>query len=182
MPSLRERLTEMTEGSASREHLPRHLHVQEIEDIRRLYPHDIHVVEEGPKEFTHDWNFNCYFHTFGLHRDEEVKHEIKTNRRCWMHDSFVGYLLEEQFLQEVSQKEARDGDIAIYLEECTPPNPKHAGIIEGDLIISKWGTGHVWRHPLLEIPSIYGDRVKFFLRPSEDDIKRTFFKYVGIGR
>ena len=37
------------------------------------------------------------------------------------------------------------------------------GWCAGELVRSKWGAvGHVWDHPLFEVPSGYGTRVRYF--------------------
>jgi len=148
---LRERLTEMTEGSASREPLPAHLHIQEMKKIRKLYQHNIYVVKEGPLDFT------CYMYALGFHCDEEVK------RKTVWNSGFMKNLLVPPFSQEISREEAIDGDVVIYAERKDQTLIlHHAGVIESDYVISAWGNYHVWRHGLWEVPSIYGNEDRYF--------------------
>jgi len=37
----------------------------------------------------------------------------------------------------------------------------HFGKIEQDRIISKWGKGLIWEHPVFEVPLSYGHVVKY---------------------
>lgn len=37
----------------------------------------------------------------------------------------------------------------------------HFGLIDGEKIKSKWGSGLIWEHMLFEVPVTYGNTVKF---------------------
>ena len=53
----------------------------------------------------------------------------------------------------------RDGPIVVYFERGG--RPVHAAKAEADgrRAVSKWGTGHVWRHAIDAVPSSYGQHV-----------------------
>lgn len=53
----------------------------------------------------------------------------------------------------------------------------HAGVVSGSRVISKWGTGHLWLHGLLEVPASYGDGTSFYAAPSMNDMLTSFIEY-----
>jgi hypothetical protein len=74
---------------------------------------------------------------------------------------FVHRLLDHQLLTEVTQSEAREGDIALYFGEAG--RFKHAGrMLENGRVVSKWGIGHLYEHEVLEVPESYGNILRFF--------------------
>jgi hypothetical protein len=87
--------------------------------------------------------------------------------------AFAHRLLDQGLLTEVSPEEAHEGDLILYFdsEGCF----KHAGlIIGGGRVRSKWGTGHLMEHELLEVPESYGTNVRFFKKPSYDETCKAF--------
>jgi len=61
----------------------------------------------------------------------------------------------------VGRIECGDGDVVVYFSNAVP---KHAAKMNGSRVVSKWGLGHLWEHGLFEVPSIFGDDVRFFKR------------------
>lgn len=173
------------ERKCSEEDQLRDWHIQELEEIEKQYPHNISVVEKGPKESTEDWNFNCYLYAFDLHRDDEVK-TINRASNIWgrhmFRSEFVGLLLKESREKEVSQREAKDGDLVIYFAEESSTNPEHAGIVEGKFVKSKWSYSNVYKHPTWEIPSSWGNYDRYFRNFIEDDVKERFRGFYMSGR
>mgnify|MGYP001604471914 CR=1 FL=1 len=39
---------------------------------------------------------------------------------------------------------------------------KHFGVFQNNRVISKWSRGHVYRHPIESVPTLYGDEARFF--------------------
>ncbi len=60
--------------------------------------------------------------------------------------------------------DAQDGDLVIYYRDG---KPEHAGTWEAGKVISKWGLGHVWCHPIGEVPASYGGTAAIFRRPQK---------------
>jgi hypothetical protein len=54
----------------------------------------------------------------------------------------------------------------------------HVGLVDGDRIRSKWGIGHVWRHPRFEVPERYGDLILFFAPVKRAATVRAYNAYV----
>lgn len=74
---------------------------------------------------------------------------------------FVHWLLDHNLLVEITQNEAREGDIVVYFNE--PGRFKHAGrILENGRVVSKWGIGNLYEHEVSEVPESYGNIVRFF--------------------
>jgi len=49
--------------------------------------------------------------------------------------------------------------------------------VRGGMIESKWGTAHLWRHRLFEVPLRYGSTVRFFKALEVSDCQLAFVKY-----
>ena len=55
---------------------------------------------------------------------------------------------------------------------------QHVGLVYGsDRIISTWGTYPVYEHEISEIPASYGDRMRFYERPTQPDALALFLDY-----
>ncbi len=55
---------------------------------------------------------------------------------------------------------------------------KHIGCcVEGGRLISKWGTGHLYEHEVLEVPLSYGKNVRFFKRLSFEEAFKNFARF-----
>ena len=74
--------------------------------------------------------------------------------------NFVYWLIDRRFLTEISEVNARTGDLLMYFNGC---DFKHVGILrESKRVISKWGIGHLYEHGLWEVPLSYGTTLRFF--------------------
>lgn len=71
---------------------------------------------------------------------------------------FIRRLIAKRLTQR-ADADVRDGDLVVYFDA---EGITHAGVVRSGLVESKWGLGHVWRHRLFEVPSVYGERVQFF--------------------
>jgi hypothetical protein len=70
------------------------------------------------------------------------------------------------------------GDVVLYFAH---ERPVHAARTVNGHLLSKWGTGHLWRHDLNEVPESYGThfvRVKPNTRLSTIDLYRQFIQRV----
>ena len=64
--------------------------------------------------------------------------------------------------EKAGLNEAQNGDLVIYYRDG---KPEHAGTWRAGKVISKWGLGHVWCHPIGEVPASYGGTAAIFKRP-----------------
>jgi hypothetical protein len=87
--------------------------------------------------------------------------------------AFVAYLVDRH-LSEISHEETQNGDIVVY--SCAA-EIAHPGKFNGGKVISKWGTGFLWEHAVAEVPSRYGDDVRFFHAPQWPLAEQAFVAY-----
>jgi len=87
--------------------------------------------------------------------------------------AFVAFLIAN-VLSEITIDEVQSGDVVVYFEGN---QVQHAGIVQNDLIVSKWGTAHTLKHKLFEVPDTYGTTVRFFRPISRDDALVSFLNF-----
>jgi hypothetical protein len=77
-------------------------------------------------------------------------------------------------LVEATIGDAADGHIAVYARgaEIT-----HAGVVDKGRVMSKWGSGHVWRHGTFAVPASYGSSVRVFRACSSETALRGLIEY-----
>lgn len=68
----------------------------------------------------------------------------------------------------IAVAEAQPGDLVVYLEN---QNVEHYGILNHNgKVVSKWGSGEVYEHPLNLLLEIYGTHVSFYRKPIYQEI------------
>lgn len=96
--------------------------------------------------------------------------------RIYAAGAFGHWLLDRGLLVEVSQAEAREGDLVFYLSN--DGRFKHAGLCRAEgRVISKWGIGHLYEHGVFEVPDSYGNKVRFFRSLSYDEAFGHFMRF-----
>lgn len=85
---------------------------------------------------------------------------------------FANWMIARGYLSAINPSDALDGDLVFYFD--AQGQFRHAGIVKGEnRVVSKWGTGHLYEHGLLEVPESYGTQLRFFRSlPFEDAILR----------
>jgi hypothetical protein len=174
-PRLRSALTRITDEQ------PLPSHARAVERLKVEQPHSIAIVEDGTLG---PHGYNCFMYALRLRILPIELVRIATRvEEAYPSSAFVSSLIEVG-LRTIADAEARAGDIAIYFDDASP---QHAGICSEDgTITSKWGaTGHLWHHPVFEVPAYYGDEVRFYTCPDEETVLQQFTRYVervlGIG-
>jgi len=115
-------------------------------------------------------------HAFDLVDPPAIIVDIATRyRNIYPSRKFVRYLIDHR-LHEIAPADATDGDVVVYFSERVI---MHAGKLQGGQIVSKWGTAHMWRHGLFEVPGRYGDTVKFYRAIDASDSQRAFLEYAA---
>lgn len=148
------------------------VHVDEVEHLKRRFRHTIRVVEvvqdarPGPGQFT------CFMHALELSSPPPLMTRIMERFDLYPGAEFVGSWIRRGQLQETA--EPGDRDIALYFDDDVP---KHAGKIRGEVILSKWGLGHVWQHAPFEVPSSYGSVIRTFKRVESNASADWFVAY-----
>jgi hypothetical protein len=127
------------------------LQIQEMEELNNRIPHSVRLrtrYSEAIKEY------NCFMYALDIAPDE-----VRDMCLGWIFpgQKFVQFLLANGHLREVK----REPYLVIYFRDGLP---QHAGKLEGQKVISKWGAGatHVWQHDLWDVPVEYGEKARFF--------------------
>ena len=147
------------------------VHIEMIETLREKYNHSImlkHAILPGQSEF------RCYEYAFDLVDWQE--HELAKVLEGFAqgHRDFIWFLICAQILKTIDRCSVTSGDVAIYFSES---DLLHAGKYDSGKIVTKWGKGHVWEHGLWEVPTSYGARVKWYAKPSPQDMKLSVGRY-----
>lgn len=142
---LRKRLQEMTEV----EDVSRHPAL--LSKITRDCPNTVAVLESC----TPLKRYTCVMHVFDfVEKPDYVAIAKRGFNRVFAGKAFVHWLLDRGLLEKVQWPDAGRGDVVLYFNE--QGTFKHAGLIfAGDRLLSKWGTGHLFEHGVLEVPESY---------------------------
>jgi hypothetical protein len=134
--------------------------IGDVEQLRQRFQHSIEIsvavndASPGPNQFT------CFMHALELAPPPSLVAAIMLQFDGVIPGAeFIKQLIRLEWLIRVAEPE--DGDILIYFDG---DSPKHAGKSKDGIVESKWGLGHIWRHPIFEVPSSYGNRVQTFQR------------------
>lgn len=161
---IRDLLQEITYEAIVGTHAPR------IEEARVQFGHSIAVL-------TTKWDsrrYNCVMYALGIEADREY-FVISTHCPENVHAStdFLHFLYDERYL--VERRESVPGCLVVYSHEG---RFRHIGrIVEEGRVRSKWGTGHLYEHALLEVPNSYGTEIRFFEPVDREDTLDAFYAY-----
>jgi len=79
--------------------------------------------------------------------------------RTFAGKDFVEFSIDHH-LTEIPAGTAQPEDFVIYFDES---GFKHIGLLGDEgRVVSKWGTGLLLEHGLWEVPSAYGDHIRYF--------------------
>jgi hypothetical protein len=147
---------------------------QQITAVKVLQGHNIRLESEAVPDNPKTFRFTCFQFALGLTDPPELIVQIATiYSDVFPNSEFVNYLVVN-YLTEIALEEIQEGDIVIYY---TGGTPTHAGLIKNGLVVSKWGTAHLWQHNLFEVPQRYGNEVRFFRPITEEDSQLAFLRY-----
>lgn len=147
-------------------------HMKEIEKLRAQFKHQVYLEREPPRKY----NYSCFEYALGVYDDHDyIKIKLmlldRNIENVFVNSSFIKYLIQNQILTE--------GDaIILYFND---DNPSHAGIIETEeIVISKWGNGNIYRHPIDEVPITYGCKQVNYKYSSETSLLVHFKEYLRL--
>jgi hypothetical protein len=117
--------------------------------------------------------YTCLVHAFNF--TEQPEYVVIAKRGfnvVFAGRAFAHWMIEHGFLAEINQEDALEGDLVFYFNG--EAEFRHAGLTtSNNRVISKWGTGHLYEHELLDVPDSYGTGVRFFRSmPYEEAIER----------
>lgn len=156
-PSLREALDRIAKNHGGRNVRAQ---VAEVERLRMRFRHSITAVEIVDDATSGRGQFTCYMHALDLSVPPPLVVSIMERfDSVFPGAEFIALLVEHQRLEAVPEPE--NDDVVIYFAGHTP---KHAGKFNDGMVVSKWGLGHLWQHPVFEVPESYGQAVQAFRR------------------
>lgn len=145
-----------------------------ISALNEDHRHSIALVAEARPSDRSTFQYNCYMHAFELQPPpDSVTRIASTFKRVFPNGNFARFLIANH-LMEVAGEDVSDDDVVIY---SSRGELRHAGKATNGFVISKWGTGHLWRHRVFEIPSSYGIEVRFFERLPRERAIAHFVQY-----
>jgi hypothetical protein len=149
MNELREHLRDITENGRP------DTHPRLIEELRRLNPHGIQIVESGaPIE-----RYTCAMYAFDLvENDKYTSIVLASPKPVYTSTGFVQRLIDRRTLEPLTSP--RSDSLVVFRSRGSVT---HIGrMITAERVESKWGIGHLYRHALLEVPTQYGEELEFY--------------------
>ena len=140
-------------------------------------PHEIEIAEAAVLGRSETFWFNCFEYALEIADHPEAIARIGTLYTSIFPNSEFMRLLLETRLQPLPRSQVATGTLVLYLQGDTF---RHAGRVSADRIVSKWGTGHLWRHGLFEVPASYGDKVRFFRPLARGEAIAGFIAYAEL--
>lgn len=148
-----------------------------IGELAARHPHSIELVAPAIPGDELTFKFTCFQHAFELTDPPRTIVDIATLwPDVYPNAKFVLYLMDQR-LTEVTPIDVVDGDVVVYFSNGVPT---HAGQIKSGGVVSKWGTAHLWRHGLYEVPARYGGEVRFFHALTRGESQESFLRFAEI--
>jgi hypothetical protein len=147
------------------ERLPIGEHRQRVEEIGRSISHTITFVEASGAP--------CIPYALGLVKRPQYW-SIAEHTGVQARADFMAWLASR--LEELD--EPAPGALVAYFNNN---RWTHLGTMAGtERVISKWGLFPAYQHGLWEVPTSYGNKVKFFSKPDEEEALRLFKEFAGV--
>lgn len=166
---LREKLQHITDE------FPAEQHPLMIQELALLSGHSIKLVDSQYPiaEYT------CVVYSFGLTKDPTYLSVASFGfGRTFAGAEFIHFLLDHSLLTERQTGQAFAGDLVVYFGNDLF---KHVGtVLACNQVLSKWGTGHLFEHSTWEVPTNYGDHVKYFKQLAPEEGLDLFIKYAEV--
>jgi len=164
-PALRKRLQEVTCGAA----VPVDAQPGVVAELATETPHSIRLAPQCSQTPIAD--YNCFEFALGLAGRREVHLISEHLPSTFCGGEFVQHLVDTVLVPVASPS---TGDLVLYRghQQIT-----HAGLLEADSVISKWGKGHLWLHSLFEVPAQYGDVTSFHEAPVPTEMLAMFIEF-----
>lgn len=163
---LRLRLQKMTEE------LPVEQHPGRLEALRTEFGHTIKIVDsEIPIG-----GYTCGVHSFSLVNDPTYLEVASFGfGKTFAGADFINFLLYHGLIEEKLSEAATVDDLVLYFDGVAF---KHVGkVSEGGRTLSKWGQGYLFDHPVWEVPSDYGKKVRYFMGLNPEQGLNLFITY-----
>ena len=166
LPTLRKRLQDMTELFVDD-------HPSVLLEIGIDHPTTIIVLASA----TPIQRYTCILHALDLTEHPDYIEVAGSNwGKLFAGAEFAKWLVASQRLDEIELQNATAGSLVFYFAQN---DFQHVGIFSGDdRVISKWGTGHLYGHQLLEVPASYGQELRCYKRPDAEQSMFLFLEFL----
>lgn len=164
---LRDALLQITELAPPQEHAAR------IEQLRANTAHTIAVLNsEHPID-----RYTCAVFAFHLVEDPTYIEVASFGLGgTFAGPEFVSFLLDNNLLASRAEHESVKGDLIFYFESGEFRHVGRLCALPGR-VVSKWGIGLLYEHGIWEVAENYGEEVRYFAGPNEEESFELFSKY-----
>jgi len=156
---------------------------REFDSMRLIHNPQIRVLPVLPNDPDFK-TFNCYAYALGIAGLSRYKEIVERHQDSTLANSiFVSHVLDRNELKEINEQDVTSGDIVFYYANGSL---KHGGKIGGapKTVHSKWGHCEIFEHALWDVPTDYGNSVKYFKAPDaermidllKDYVEQRFYK------
>ena len=121
-------------------------------NLDELKNHSITIIRKS--DLSDD--FNCVMYAL----DFRLEDPTSPFGRYYANTKFLNFLIGKGYIKELDPQTDAINDYAIYYQD---EDIQHIGLVSNDSFIeSKWGAGHLFRHPFNQVPSSYGNLLRYF--------------------
>ena len=142
-----------------------------LEELRTHFGHTILTLDSDHLFFNDGSTYNCFAYALSLVGQEgyidiasSYPGDVSAN------SEFILFLLENGYIKETTN----DG-IVVYFSDSA--RPTHAGFIAGNSVISKWGTGLLFKHNIYDLPYSYGSEFKKYYTLTSEASLEYFYDF-----
>lgn len=97
--------------------------------------------------------------------------------RIFAGTAFMNYLIDKDYLAEISEEDAEEGDIVVYFDD----EIKHAGKIKSEnRVTPKWGIGNLYEHSIFEVPIQYGNTIHYYRKLDKETALVYFVEFAKL--
>jgi hypothetical protein len=158
-PRLRSALSEATQAQTAEDYHAR------FRATKAQFRHNVEMLPVTSPELK--W-FNCYAYALGVSNERrylDLARRYQTS--VLINSDFVADLLRSGELAEVQLADVQPNDVVLYFAGDLLKHGGRVVSVKPSMVVqSKWGPHEVHEHPLLELPTDYGDRVRYFHSPT----------------
>lgn len=146
-----------------------------IENTLERLPKELEILKAPVGQ---DTNYNCFIYALGLSDDTALIKDCGG----FIYDTFFQKLLDEGVLEYTDNPQK--GDYILYRDLKNYPDMiTHVGIVDdGDLIISKWAWGPLFRHKIFDVPESYGNDISYVKVITKERALELYEKYKNFNK
>jgi hypothetical protein len=148
------------------EGLDAHQHREAVQALRLSHEHSIRFVADRRDQ-------TCATYALSL-TDDPTYRAVAGIYDVYAGKAFMAWAIEGGFIQEMDTGQV--GSLVCYF---SGPEWCHIGVlVSPERVLSKWGTYPLYEHGLAELSEDYGERVRFYRRPSSSQALTRFIDFV----